>query len=167
VRRQSLGAELAARRIAWTARFTRSHKNLKKAKQAKAQNRQDKGDSLGPPPKIVAVHRATPCPYPLLCRLLRAMYSPSRSWSTPGCARSDLMASLLRRMWSLGERARERGPRHSVPVGHGRGEALEGPAHDHRAHVRRGLPLADGRIDLIVYGAWLNQQEEHKKADGA
>jgi hypothetical protein len=36
-----------------------------------------------------------------------------------------------------------------------------------RAHIRRGLPLADGRIDLIVYGAWLNQQEEHKKADGA
>ena len=36
-----------------------------------------------------------------------------------------------------------------------------------RAHIRRGLPLVDGRIDLIVYGAWLNQQEEHKKADGA
>ena len=36
-----------------------------------------------------------------------------------------------------------------------------------RAHIRRGLPLADGRIDLIVYGAWLNQQEEHEKADGA
>ncbi len=36
-----------------------------------------------------------------------------------------------------------------------------------RAHIRRGLPLADGRIDLIVYGAWLNQQEERKKADGA
>jgi len=44
-----------------------------------------------------------------------------------------------------------------------------------RAHIRRGLPLVDpaspdglrragGRIDLIVYGAWLNQQEEHKKA---
>ena len=33
-----------------------------------------------------------------------------------------------------------------------------------RAHIRRGLPLVDGRIDLIVYGAWLNQQEERKKA---
>jgi len=28
-----------------------------------------------------------------------------------------------------------------------------------RAHIRRGLPLVDRRIDLIVYGAWLNQQE--------
>ena len=36
-----------------------------------------------------------------------------------------------------------------------------------RAHIRRGLPLVNGRIDLIVYGAWLNQQEERKKADGA
>jgi hypothetical protein len=36
-----------------------------------------------------------------------------------------------------------------------------------RAHIRRGLPLVDGRVDLIVYGAWLDQQEEHKKADGA
>ena len=36
-----------------------------------------------------------------------------------------------------------------------------------RAQIRRGLPLVDGRIDLIVYGAWLNQQEERKKADGA
>ena len=35
-----------------------------------------------------------------------------------------------------------------------------------RAHIRRGLPLVDGRIDLIVYGAWLNQQEEKRKADG-
>jgi len=26
-----------------------------------------------------------------------------------------------------------------------------------RAHIRRGLPLVDKRIDLIVYGAWLNQ----------
>jgi len=33
-----------------------------------------------------------------------------------------------------------------------------------RAHIRRGLPLVDGRIDLIVYGAWLNQHEERKKA---
>jgi hypothetical protein len=32
-----------------------------------------------------------------------------------------------------------------------------------RAHIRRGLPLVGGRIDLIVYGAWLNQQEERKK----
>ena len=36
-----------------------------------------------------------------------------------------------------------------------------------RAQIRRGLPMVDGRIDLIVYGAWLNQQEERKKADGA
>ncbi len=46
-----------------------------------------------------------------------------------------------------------------------------------RAHVRRGLPLVDpasprvrragGRIDLIAYGAWLNQQEERKKSYGA
>lgn len=36
-----------------------------------------------------------------------------------------------------------------------------------RAQIRRGLPLVDTQIDLIVYGAWLNQQEEHKKADGA
>ncbi|HNU43670.1 MAG TPA: hypothetical protein PKH26_00045 [Phycisphaerae bacterium] len=35
-----------------------------------------------------------------------------------------------------------------------------------RAHIRRGLPLVDlpdrqagKRIDLIVYGAWLNQQD--------
>ena len=27
-----------------------------------------------------------------------------------------------------------------------------------RAHIRRGLPLADGRIDLVVYGAWLNKR---------
>jgi len=26
-----------------------------------------------------------------------------------------------------------------------------------RAHIRRGLPLVEKRIDLIVYGAWLNQ----------
>ena len=38
-----------------------------------------------------------------------------------------------------------------------------------RAHIRRpGAPgLVDGRIDLIVYGAWLNQQEEKAKADGS
>ncbi len=36
-----------------------------------------------------------------------------------------------------------------------------------RGHIHRGLPLVGGRIDLIVYGAWLNQQEEHRKADGA
>ena len=44
-----------------------------------------------------------------------------------------------------------------------------------RAHIRHGLPLVDKRIDLIVYGAWLNHvmasgvepQEERKKADGA
>ena len=36
-----------------------------------------------------------------------------------------------------------------------------------RSHIRRGLPLVDGRIDLIVYGAWLNQQEENRQRDGA
>ena len=36
-----------------------------------------------------------------------------------------------------------------------------------RAQIRRGLPLVVKRIDLIVYGAWLNQQEERKKTDGA
>jgi len=37
-----------------------------------------------------------------------------------------------------------------------------------REHVRRGLPLVGGKVDLIVYGAWLNQQEEKRKtADGA
>jgi len=35
-----------------------------------------------------------------------------------------------------------------------------------RAHIRRGLPLVDKRIDLIVYGAWLNQQEERRKTEG-
>jgi hypothetical protein len=27
-----------------------------------------------------------------------------------------------------------------------------------RAHIRRGPPLVDGRIDLIVYRAWLNRE---------
>jgi len=36
-----------------------------------------------------------------------------------------------------------------------------------RAHIRRGLPLVDKRIDLIVYGAWLNQQEQKRQHDGA
>ena len=36
-----------------------------------------------------------------------------------------------------------------------------------RAQIRRGLPLVDKRIDLIVYGAWLNQQEEKAKANGS
>lgn len=43
-----------------------------------------------------------------------------------------------------------------------------------RAHIRRGLPLVDPpdrqagkRIDLIVYGAWLNQQEQNRQSDGA
>ena len=34
---------------------------------------------------------------------------------------------------------------------------LKVPAKTVRAHIRRGLPLVDRRIDLIVYGAWLNQ----------
>lgn len=36
-----------------------------------------------------------------------------------------------------------------------------------RAHIRRGLPLVEGRIDLIVYGAWLNQQQQNRQSDGA
>lgn len=36
-----------------------------------------------------------------------------------------------------------------------------------RAHIRRCLQLAGGEIDLIVCGAWLNLQEERKKADDA
>jgi hypothetical protein len=44
-----------------------------------------------------------------------------------------------------------------------------------RTHIRRGLPLVDGQIDLILYGAWLNQalasgvepQEEKRQRDGA
>jgi len=36
-----------------------------------------------------------------------------------------------------------------------------------QAPIRRGLPLVDKRIDLIVYGAWLNQQEQNRQSDGA
>ena len=36
-----------------------------------------------------------------------------------------------------------------------------------RRHIRRGLPRVGKRIDLIVYGAWLNQQEEKAKANGS
>ncbi len=36
-----------------------------------------------------------------------------------------------------------------------------------REQIRRGLPLVGGKVDLIVYGAWLNRQEERKKANGA
>ena len=36
-----------------------------------------------------------------------------------------------------------------------------------RDPIRRGLPLVDRRIDLIVYGAWLNQQEASRQSDGA
>ena len=32
-----------------------------------------------------------------------------------------------------------------------------------RAHVRRGLPTKDGRMDLVVYAAWLNRQEQERK----
>jgi len=28
-----------------------------------------------------------------------------------------------------------------------------------KEHIRQGLPLIQGRIDLILYAAWLNQQE--------
>ena len=33
------------------------------------------------------------------------------------------------------------------------------------AHVRRGLPLVNGKVDLIVYGAWLNQESENQTPD--
>ena len=36
-----------------------------------------------------------------------------------------------------------------------------------REHIRRGLPLVDKRIDVIAYGAWLNQQEANRQNDGA
>ncbi len=36
-----------------------------------------------------------------------------------------------------------------------------------RAHIRRGLPLVDSRIDLIVYGAWLNQEAAKQERHGA
>jgi len=36
-----------------------------------------------------------------------------------------------------------------------------------REQIHRGLPLVGGKVDLIVHGAWLNRQEERKKADGA
>ncbi len=36
-----------------------------------------------------------------------------------------------------------------------------------RAHIRRGLPVVDKRIDLIVYGAWLNLEAEKAKANGS
>ena len=35
-----------------------------------------------------------------------------------------------------------------------------------RAHIRRGLPRVDKRIDLVVYGTWLNQQAESAKSLG-
>jgi hypothetical protein len=41
---------------------------------------------------------------------------------------------------------------------------LKVPPKTIRVHIRRALPLVDGRIDLIMYGGWVNQQEEHKKA---
>jgi hypothetical protein len=36
-----------------------------------------------------------------------------------------------------------------------------------RAQIRRGLPLVGKRIDLIVYGAWLNLEAEKAKSDGS
>ena len=36
-----------------------------------------------------------------------------------------------------------------------------------RAHIRRGLPLVSKRIDLVLYGAWLNQQAQDRRIDGA
>ena len=44
---------------------------------------------------------------------------------------------------------------------------LKVPAKTIRAHIRRGLPLVDKRIDLIVYGAWLNRQEATRERHGA
>jgi len=37
------------------------------------------------------------------------------------------------------------------------------PAKIIRAHLRRDLPARDDRIDLVVYTAWLNRQEQKKK----
>ena len=31
-----------------------------------------------------------------------------------------------------------------------------------RGHILRGLPLPGGRVDLIIYGAWLNQRERRR-----
>ena len=44
---------------------------------------------------------------------------------------------------------------------------LKVPAKTVRAHIRRGLPLVDKRIDLIVYGGWLNQQDQRRQNGGA
>ena len=32
-----------------------------------------------------------------------------------------------------------------------------------REHIRRGLPAKGGRIDLVLYGAWLNRELEKRK----
>jgi len=32
-----------------------------------------------------------------------------------------------------------------------------------REHIRQGLPTRDGRIDLVLYGAWLNRELERRK----
>ena len=39
------------------------------------------------------------------------------------------------------------------------------PAKVLRAHVRRGLPNTDGCIDLVVYAAWVNRQEQERKGE--
>ena len=49
----------------------------------------------------------------------------------------------------------------------GAAKFLKVPAKAVRAHIRRGLPLVDKRIDLIVYGAWLNQQDQRRQNGGA
>ena len=42
---------------------------------------------------------------------------------------------------------------------------LNVPAKIINGHVRRGLPLVNGKVDLIVYGAWLNQESENQTPD--
>ena len=34
------------------------------------------------------------------------------------------------------------------------------------AHIHRGLPKKDGRIDLVVYAAWMNLQEKKRQHHG-
>jgi len=41
------------------------------------------------------------------------------------------------------------------------------PAKTIRAHLRRGLPARDGRVDLVVYAAWLNTEEAKVNGAGA
>ena len=47
-------------------------------------------------------------------------------------------------------------------------ELLGLPAETVREHIARGLPLrTDGRVDLVVYAAWLNTEEAKAGYAGA